>query len=142
MTIRGSTVSPKSLLENAIGLADAVEVLVAKRQNSTVYAIGILAAHALEVSLKGYLLYRGVSEGELKKNIRHDLMKAWSAAKEVGLSIDPNIPHWVQVLNFSHNDPYYFRYPPEEFGVGIPNVDELVQNIKSVITTVQDVIQK
>jgi len=136
-----STVSPKSLLENAIGLGDAVEVLVAKRQNSTVYAIGILAAHALEISLKGYLLCRDFSEKKLKeKKIRHNLIELWKAAVEKGLSIEADPPYWVQVLNFSHNEPYYFRYPPHEFGVGVPDVDKLVRDLKNVIAVIEAIV--
>ena len=63
------------------------------RVDATLYSIGILAAHSLELALKAYLLHAGRSDRDLK-NIGHDLAKAWGCCKRSGFDLK-QMPYWV-----------------------------------------------
>lgn len=121
----------ETYLEEARGLKEAVAILCSARAEATLYSIGILAAHCLELALKAYLLHAGCGERDLR-GIGHDLVKAWERCKESGLGLE-ELPYWVQVLNYSHANPYFFRYPRENHKVAIPNTDELSRDIDSVL---------
>lgn len=121
----------ETYLEEARGLNEAVAILCSARAEATLYSIGILAAHCLELALKAYLSHAGCDERDLK-SIGHDLVMAWERCKESGLGLK-ELPYWVQVLNYSHANPYYFRYPQENHKVAVPSIDELSKDIDSVI---------
>jgi hypothetical protein len=97
--------------------------------------MALLAAHCVELSLKSFLLTRGRPEAELKK-LNHDLIKAWSAAREAGLSLDPEPPYWCQLLQTVHDYPYFGRYPPANSGLITPNPGELQARITELIALV------
>jgi hypothetical protein len=48
---------------------------------SVLYLIG----HSIELSLKSYLLHNGITEKDLRNKYGHNLIKAFDAAKDVGL---------------------------------------------------------
>jgi hypothetical protein len=121
-------------LEETRGLNEAVAILCKARAEATLYSIGILAAHCLELTLKAYLLHAGSDERELK-DIGHDLAKAWESCKRSGLGLGEP-PYWVQVLNYSHANPYFFRYPRADHKVAVPNTDELSKDIDAVLELV------
>lgn len=125
----------ETFLEEARGLNEAVAVLCSAPREATLYSIGILAGHCLELTLKAYLLHAGSDEGELRRCIGHDLGKAWDRCKKTGLSLG-ELPYWVQVLDYSHDHPYYFRYPRENRKVGVPSIDDLPRDIDSVLSLV------
>jgi hypothetical protein len=124
-------VAGETYLEEARGLNEAVAILCRAQVGATVYAIGILAAHCLELALKAYLLRAGHTESELK-GIGHDLAKAWEHCKQSGLPLG-DLPYWVQVLNFSHSNPYFFRYPQADRNVAVPSTDDLSNDIQMVL---------
>src|SRR5690606_22806242 len=97
--------------------------------------IGLLSAHALEIGLKAVLLKSGSTEKDLK-DIGHDLVHAWQkTAPKIGLSAEA--PYWVDVLNFSHSAPYYYRYSSAEFGVAIPACEDLKGELGAVLDAVR-----
>jgi len=126
-------------LEEARGLAKAVAILCDARVDATLYSIGILAGHSLELALKAYLLHAGRSERDLK-NFRHDLAKAWDCCKRSGLNLE-QLPYWVQVLDYSHDHPYYFRYPQVNHNVAIPDTDDLPKDLASVLDMISSAIE-
>jgi hypothetical protein len=132
-------VAGEAYLEEAHGLNDAVAILCNARAEATLYSIGILAAHCLELALKAYLLHAGRAEGDLKA-IGHDLGKAWDCCKDSGLALK-ELPYWVQVLNYSHASPYFFRYPREDQKVAIPDTDELSKDIRSVLELISSTMK-
>jgi hypothetical protein len=97
--------------------------------------MALLAAHCVELSLKSFLLSRDWPEGALQK-LDHDLIKAWSAARDAGLSLDPEPPYWCQLLQTVHDKPYFGRYPPANSGLVTPNPGELQTGITELIALV------
>jgi hypothetical protein len=126
-------------LEEAQGLAKAVAILCDARVDTTLYSIGILAGHSLELALKAYLLHVGRTERDLK-DIGHDLTKAWECCKRSGLDLD-QLPYWVQVLDYSHDHPYYFRYPRNNHKVAIPGTDELPKDLASILDMISSAMK-
>ena len=128
------TVAGETYLEEARGLNEAVAILCRARAAPTLYGIGILAAHCLELALKAYLLHAGRTEGDLR-DIGHDLAKAWDCCRKSGLPLN-SLPYWVQILNYSHANPYFFRYPRSDHNVGIPDTDELSNDLGTVLSLI------
>lgn len=132
------TVAGETYLQEARGLNEAVAILCRARAEPTLYGIGILAAHCLELALKAYLLHAGRAEEDLR-TIGHDLAKAWDCCRESGLPLN-SLPYWVQVLNYSHANPYFFRYPRNDCKVAIPDTDELSNDLRSVLSLISSVM--
>jgi len=132
-------VAGETYLKEARGLNEAVAILCNARADATLYAIGILAAHCLELALKAYLLHAGRAEQDLKA-VGHDLARAWQCCKQSGLDL-MDLPYWVQVLNYSHANPYFFRYPRDDHNVAIPDTEELSKDICSVLELVSSAMK-
>ena len=126
-------------LEEARGLNKAVAVLCDARDDATLHSIGILATHYLELALKAYLRHIERDEQDLK-NIGHDLAKAWECCKRSGLDLK-ELPYWVQVLDYSHAHPYYFRYPQGNHKVAIPSMDELSKDVASILDLISSAMR-
>lgn len=129
----------ETYLDEARGLNEAVAILCRARAEATLYAIGILAAHCLELALKAYLLHVGCDERDLK-DIGHNLDEAWERCKESGLALQ-KLPYWVRVLNYSHANPYFFRYPSDCHKVAIPGTDDLPKDIDSVLELISSAMR-
>jgi len=125
----------KTYLSEAKGLCEAVNVLSQAKIESTLYSIGILASHSLELGLKAFLLHSGVSEKDVK-SIGHNINELWENCIRGGLALEV-VPYWVQILDYSHSRPYFFRYPQEEHKVGVPNIDELSHDLGSVLEKIE-----
>ncbi len=97
----------------------------------------ILAAHALELCLKSFLLASGWDESRVRKEVSHDLEVAWLAAVENGLAIEDSVPYWCHLLNSVHKHPYVGRYPPVNAGLVSVGIEELYEHIHSIITLVE-----
>jgi hypothetical protein len=129
----------ETYLVEARGLNEAVAILCNARADATLYAIGILAAHCLELALKAYLLHAGHAERDVKA-VGHDLATAWKSCKQSGLALK-ELHYWVQVLNYSHASPYFFRYPRDDHKVAIPSTDELAKDIHSVLELISSAMK-
>lgn len=75
----------------------------------------LIAAYALECTLKAFLWYRGKKADIRKPKTQHDLLLLWDMAyKEKVLSITATPPDWVRVLASGHGPHLYFRYQEGE----------------------------
>jgi hypothetical protein len=124
-------------LAGARELAAAIATLAQYAHESWAHARALLAAHCVELSLKSFLLSRGWSEDQLLKKLRHNLAKAWSAARAAGLPLDPEPPYWCQLLQTVHDSPYFGGYPPANTIVVTPNAAELTIRIPELISLVE-----
>jgi|JI6StandDraft_1071083.scaffolds.fasta_scaffold105966_2 hypothetical protein len=74
-------------------------------------ACALIAAHALECILKGYLWRKGKRAELRHKDNRHNILALWDLSyKEQTLGISENPPAWVQILSEGHGPNFYFRY--------------------------------
>jgi len=74
-------------------------------------ACAMIAAHALECTLKAFLWHRGKKIEISKIKVRHNIETLWKMAyMEKDLSIPKTPPDWVKVLALGHRPNYYYRY--------------------------------
>lgn len=133
--------SAEKYLNSAKGYLTGLEILTEKLRGQTVDSMGLLASQSIELCLKAYLISIGWDEKQLK-TIGHDLVKAWSYAKEGGLSISKEPSFEIQLLAISHDSPYYFRYPQEKIATAIPPPDQLCNEVTNLIEIVENEIKK
>jgi hypothetical protein len=105
-------------------------------------ACTFLAAQALECVLKAYLSNAGTPVTELKKkrSYGHNLESLWVGAAHKGLAVPPQPPDWCVILNQTHNEPYYLRYPIginafqyPAFSVMVPELSKLIDLVGSIV---------
>lgn len=128
--------SPRSgttLLAGAQECSRAVSVLA--HHSSGVQPIAILAAHSVELALKAFLRHTGRADDQLTA-MEHNLLDAWSAAREAGLAIGADVPFWVQILASVHDRPSYGRYPPPNSGPVTPNPSQLAFHLSELLGVV------
>lgn len=70
----------------------------------------LIAAHALECTLKAFLWHKGRKKEINDPCVRHNLVLLWKMAYKEGLSIPEGPPDWCTILSLGHNREYYFRY--------------------------------
>jgi hypothetical protein len=71
----------------------------------------LLATHAIELALKGYLLFQGVSEKQLmERSLRHDLAGLLLEATARGLVLSPSTSRNIELLS-EPRKAYRPRYP-------------------------------
>jgi hypothetical protein len=93
-----------------------------------------LACHSIELMLKAFILINGGTEDEVRK-IRHDLLKAWERATELGLCPkDKRIGEVVTMLAPYHLD-HGFRYRQTRF-VTLPVYSELCEIVERFVQEV------
>jgi hypothetical protein len=108
----------------------AAETLI--RESQVELPTYFLLSHALELTLKAYLVARGVEEKELRC-IRHDLQRAYRRAVALGLRTDnQHVPALVQAISEFH-EKHVFRYPV------INNADESV--VIRTLVKAEDVLE-
>lgn len=80
-----------------------------------------LTAHSIELILKAFLLFKGVSLTKLKRKYGHDIEKAFTKANELGLDqsvkFDPDEVEVLKILNvlYSSKQLNYFIRGAKEF---------------------------
>jgi hypothetical protein len=52
-----------------------------------------------------------------------------------------SLPYWVELLDYSHDHPYFFRFPKGIHNVAIPDADHLPNDLASVIEMVSSATQ-
>ncbi len=134
MPIPKSDTSVERLFEGAQGYCDSMEILAYHPYRSSLEAIGLLAAHSLELALKSFLMRNGWTEKVIRKEVGHDLNRAWIEAANCGLAISIPPPYWVEVLALGHGYPYVFRYPQNNTAIAVPTLEELILELKSLIS--------
>jgi hypothetical protein len=117
--------SESSHLKVAQSCYEAIQALGPNLGNHTLIAFGMLAGQGMESTLKCHLLQKGRTLSEVHR-LGHDLVAAWNAAASAGLPIEGAPPEWLVVLNRGHAFPYPFRYPPDAYGVAVPQPDKFV----------------
>lgn len=99
---------------------------------------GFVAAQCLELALKSYLMKSaGMTEGALRREVGHDIEKAWSRCVTAGLGLDAALPTWVVSLAAGHDSPYLFRYGRDNAATVLLSKVETMRGLKEVLTTVQ-----
>lgn len=111
---------------------DGVTTLARHSPRPPVDTCGLLAAHAVEVGLKAFLLWSGQPEAQVRK-IGHDLRRAWDETRSAGLGLPEHHPWWVHVLATGHGAPYLYRYPKVGIASAIPTVDELQYELRELV---------
>ena len=93
-----------------------------------------LACHSIELILKAFILIKGGTEDEVRE-IRHDLLKAWERATELGLCPkDKRIGQIVTMLAPYHLD-HGFRYRKTRL-VTLPVYSELCEIVERLVQKV------
>ena len=98
-------------------------------------ALGLLAGHCIEATLKAYLAEKGLGEDVLKR-IGHELEAAWHACAENGLQINLRPPSWLLELNYSHSK-FRYRYPPIATNPWVPNPEKFIDTMAFLIDQVR-----
>jgi hypothetical protein len=105
---------------------------VLAHHSSGVRPIAILAAHSIELALKAFLRHSGRSDDQLTA-MEHNLLDAWSAAREAGLAIGADVPSWVQILDSVHDRPFFGPYPPSSSGPVAPSPSQLAFQLSELL---------
>ena len=106
---------PNGILANqfwidAKAYVEAAEILIKSATPSISQPIYFLLGHALELTLKAYLLAKDVSPDYLFE-IKHDLIKAHARASQLGLQVKgEHAAALIERLSDFHNA-FIFRYP-------------------------------
>jgi hypothetical protein len=83
-----------------------------------------LFCHALELSLKAYLIHIGKSSKEARDDFGHRLTDLMRACAEQGLSIDEADFRRLSNLAEPHSK-YWARYPREDWHLGgVPTIEQ------------------
>jgi len=122
-------------------LLQGVEVLSIS-PNISPRAPALIAAHALECSLKGFLWHKGKSVAIRKRKVQHDLVALWDMAHKEGLSISQVPPDWCTILSSGHGPNFYFRYQKGERGTVVhggqtPELIHMTAELKKLIEMVE-----
>ncbi len=127
---------PQTYFGVAQNLMPGVRVLAAETQ-PPIYALALLAAHALECILKVYLSRDG-SDAEFKKpDVYHDLKALWEMAFKQGLCVPELAPCWVDCLSILHNRPYYLRYSTGVHGIILPRAEPMTSELTELLEVVR-----
>lgn len=98
----------------------------------------VVAAQCLELTLKAFLLQKGMTAEDFKRRggIGHNLAEAWAACIERGLDLPAELPLWARHLHACHGPPFLFRYARENSGIAMPPLQTLLEGLQSVMDTV------
>jgi len=109
--------------------------------HEVVNACAHLAGQSLECLLKAYLSKKGIGVNTLKrKPYRHDLKKLWEEAVDNGLEVSKQPPVWCLILNQTHNEPYYLRYPIGINGFSVPACSQMLDELSKLIDQVGAIV--
>lgn len=129
-----------SLYRGALNFAKGAEVLTTNTTQLPIDAFGLLVSHSLEIALKSFLLSVGLDEKSLRKDIGHNLTKAWKTAVTNGLVLDSTPPAWCETLTSAHDNPYLFRYARTNTGLVVPAPHTLIANLRNVLSTIGEAL--
>ena len=139
VTLDDVTMPPEVPSYRYLGVAQLIipgaKVLAVSGPDSAV-SLAIIAAFAIECLLKSAATKGRLDDGNVRGDIRHDLVGLWNAAARNGLSIGP-IPQWVAILAPLHKKPYELRYATKANGVSLPNPDPIVSDLESIAEAVR-----
>jgi hypothetical protein len=115
-------------------------------QNVSPRNCALIAAHALECTLKAFLWHKGkmrrirTPKGQPKGE--HDLVHLWNIGYEEGLCIPQVPPEWVTILSSGHGPDFYFRYQEGNgktvvHGGATPALVPMANELKNLIEIVE-----
>jgi hypothetical protein len=113
-------VSPRSFLMHCHEYQRALLIL-AESPRPPITVMGLLAAHAIELGLKAFLVATGMSEKDFvgRGKIAHDLERALEECERRGFRFNRERT-WLSLLHKQHNHPYLYRYGRDGWGQSIP----------------------
>lgn len=119
--VEQSPISTNSLLSHAYEYLRGLRILAAAGSSPPITVMGMLAAHALELTLKGYLVSKGMVEGDFigPNKIGHNLEAALQECEKRGLKLTVE-KTWMNLLDIQHNKPFLYRYGRDGWGQSIP----------------------
>ena len=110
-------------------------------------ACSLIAAHALECTLKSFLWHKGKKKEIRKNEVQHNLIALWDMSyNEKTLNIPKSPPDWVKILSVGHGPNFYFRYQEGEEktkvnGGQTPALIPMAIALKEIIEKVENVIK-
>lgn len=122
-------------------LLQGVEKLSAMSDISS-RSCALIAAHALECSLKAFLWHKGKQKQIRGQKVQHNLVALWDMAyKENSLGIPQVPPSWCKILSSGHGPDFYFRYQEGEgktvvHGGATPALIPMAAELKKLIENV------
>jgi hypothetical protein len=87
------------------------------------YAKYFLFCHAIEISLKAYLVHLGDDAELVKEKYGHNIKKLLQDCKKRGLAISADTVAGLSMLNQAHQK-YWSRYPKQDWTTGIPTIPQ------------------
>jgi hypothetical protein len=133
--------TPQSLLEGAEEYRKAVELLLVRPTETPIEPLGLLAAHCAELMLKALLLASGESLATLRsQEVRHNLNALWQLALKRDLPLEDPVPFWCEALAIAHDKPFMYRYPRPDWGVIVPEPQDLREGLNGLFSAAQMVI--
>lgn len=126
---------PHTYLGVAWAMLEGVNTLAAS-ENPPPAPLALIAAHALECTLKAYLSRNGDDSHVKKKDIQHNLLELWSCANNDGLSITSDPPEWVRMLSNVHKRPYTLRYSEGVHGLVLPAPYPMTTELSALVSKV------
>ena len=100
-------------------------------------ALGLVAAHVLECTLKAYLSRGGSDHAVKGRAVRHNLSALWSMARADGLPIPRLPPDWVKTLSGLHDSPFPLRYSTGVHGLVMPGAEPMATEIPALLALVR-----
>ena len=100
-------------------------------------------SHAIELILKAYLASRGAMEKELRSEIRHRLLRAYSRARKKGFTpSDARIPEIIRWMSPYHQS-YFFRYRGTGHGrMKLPAPKDFIDVVSSLVRQIEPVVRR
>ena len=127
---------PRTYLGVAYGMLPGVKALAVANPTAPL-ALCLVAAHALECTLKAYLSRDGNDDVVKRPDIRHNLVALWKLAHIQGLRIPADPPGWVEMLGHLHNSPYYLRYSTGVHGIQSPASEPMTTELGQLLNLVE-----
>lgn len=129
-------------LVEALAWIDAAKTLHEQKQSIGFGPFNHIVFHATELTLKAYLLYKGLKHEEII-DMRHDLKKILKKAEEQGLALDATYKPFISVLeNISaknmHKYPLLGSFTIGDKHYALPEnmlvwSDEIYNEVRSII---------
>jgi hypothetical protein len=130
-----------SLLSDAKGFLKAGQTLAA--QPTLSLPLYFVLCQAIELILKSYLASFGATETELRKEVGHKLLRAYSRARKKGFSpSDARIPEIIRWMSPFHED-FFFRYRGIGHGrVQLPVPNEFADVVSTLVRQIEPIVRK
>ncbi len=103
------------------------------------YARYFLFCHAIELTLKAYLVHLGDDPEDLARTYGHNIKKLMRDCKKRGLPASYDQIGALSILNEPHQK-YWARYPKQEWSKGIPLVPQFEDEARALLDAVSTTV--